>query len=264
MVKQQRGLPMKASISEKFKGLALVFVFLIQSLQADTRLVLYFSHLPQSEISLIQSEFKKEQSNSTNELITLSTPGGLAADQVEHAMKQFLTPKLSGFPILYAGYITVTDSHGLATFPLRHAQQKLYIAVTPDIKMIHVKGSSFSHAEYSPEQAVALSLYKCEKLEDDKKQPFWKVSKIDKPDTNRINPITAVILTHPDNIYLPEGDIMASEGEQLILPPIRVIGTQDKDLVNLRLLDIKPYFEQVQSEQKRVNDTTIQKITTTF
>lgn len=263
-VKQQRRLPMKVSISEKYKGLAVVFVFLMQSMQADTRLVLYFSHLPQSEISLIQNDIKKEQSTTVNDLVPLSTPGGLAADQIDQAMKLFLTPKLSGFPILYAGYVTITDTDGLATFPLRHAQQKLYIAITPDIKMIHVKGSSFSHAEYSPDQAIALSLYKCEKLEDDKKQPFWKVTKIDKPDTNRINPITTVILTHPDNIFVREGDIMASPGEQLILPPIGVIGTQDKDLVNLRLLDIKPYFEQVQSEQKRVNETTIQKITTTF
>ncbi|MBM3887021.1 hypothetical protein FJ364_03745 [Candidatus Dependentiae bacterium] len=255
---------MKISITKKYKHLAGIFIFLSHQIQADTRLVFNFSNLPQPEIAIIQKEFKAGDEHSSWQLVTLSTPGGLAADQIEQTMRQFLTPKLSGFPLLYSGYVTVTDTHGLATFPLRHAQPKLYIAITPDIKMIHVRGSSFSHAEYSPEQNTPLSLYKCEKLEDDKKQPFWKVSKITHPDSNRINPITVVILTNPDNIFIPEGDIMTPGGEQLITPPIRVIGNQDKEIINLRLLDIKPYFEQVQNEQKRANDTTVQKITTTF
>jgi hypothetical protein len=253
---------MNASISKKLIKLVLVIPLLFRVMQADTRLMLYFTHLPQSEITAIKDAAKADPEIAMLQLV--STPGNLAAQQVEQTFKQYLTPKLSGFPLLYAGYITVTDNDGLATFPLRHTQQKLYIAVTPDIKMIHVKGSSFSHAEYHQTHSNPLSLYKCEKLEDDKKVPFWKVSKIDKPDNNRINPITVVILTHPDNIFIATGDVMASAGEQLVLPPIRVIGNQDKDLVNLRLLDIKRNFEEVQNEQKRANDTTIQKITTTF
>ena len=35
------------------------------------------------------------------------------------------------------------------------------------------------------------------------------------------------------SLFIKEDDIMASASEQLVLPPIRVIGTQDKDLVNL-------------------------------
>lgn len=253
---------MNASISKNLIKLVVIVPLLMQIIQADTRLMLYFTHLPQSEISLIKNELKTDSEAAMLQLAY--SPGNLAAQQVEQTLKQYLTPKLSGFPLLYAGYITITDNEGLASFPLRHTQQKLYIAVTPDIKMIHVKGSSFSHVEYAQTQATTLSLYKCEKLEDDKKQPFWKITKIEKPDNNRINPITVVILTHPDNIFIMTGDIIACAGEQLVLPPIRVIGKQDKDLVNLRLLDIKHHFEEVQNEQKRVNDTTIQKITTTF
>lgn len=253
---------MNASIAKKIKGLVLIFFLGSPALYADTRLMLYFTHLPQSEIALIQQELSKDPA--LTPLLENNTPGGLAVAQVEQNFKQFLTPKLSGFPVLYAGYITVTDSEGLAMFPLRHAQQKLYIAITPDIKMIHVKGSSFSHAEYSPDPNVPLALYKCEKLEDEKKQLYWKVTKIDRPDNNRINPISVVILTHPDNIFVPQTDFLAGSGEQLVVPPLRVVGNQDKELVNTRLLDITPYFERVKIEQKRANDTTVQKITTTF
>lgn len=259
---------MSTSISKKINVAGPIFLLLLwQSAAADTQLVLYFTHLPQSEIATIKDEIKKDNSAGTTlgtNAATADTPGEFVTNQIEQTMKQFLTPKLSGFPLLYAGYTTITDANGLATFPLRHAQQKLYVAVTPDIKMIHVKGSSFSHTEYAPDMTVPLALYKLEKSEDEKKQALWKVSKIDKPDNNRINPITVVILTHPDNIFITEGSIMATPGEQMVIPPIRVVGNQDKDLVNLRLLDITPHFEKVQIKGKRANDNTVQKIVTTF
>lgn len=254
---------MNASISKKFIVAAAIFFLLGLVMHADTRLMLYFTHLQQSEIALIKAELQKDVSENTI-LDQNNTPGKLAQHQLDQAFKQYLTPKLSGFPVLYAGYITITGSDGLAMFPLRHAQQKLYIAVTPDIKLIHVKGSSFSHTEYSPDPQVPLALYKCEKLEDEKKVFYWKVTKIEKPDSMRINPITVVILTHPDNIFIAPADIKSAPGEQIVVPPIRVIGNQDKELVSLRLIDIEQYFEKVRIEQKRANDTTVQKITTTF
>lgn len=273
---------MNASISKKFIVAAPMFFLLALVVHADTRLMLYFTHLPQSEISAIKAELNKalraprharderdvEAPQGERDLVAImeqnGTPGSLAQNQVDQAFKQYLTPKLSGFPLLYAGYITVTGDDGLAIFPLRHAQQKLYIAVTPDIKMIHVKGSSFSHAEYSPDRNTPLALYKCERLEDEKKDSYWKVTKIEKPDSMRINPITVVILTHPDNIFIEPKDLKSPAGEQIVVPPIRVIGNQDKELVSLRLIDLGRYFEKVRIEQKRANDTTVQKITTTF
>ena len=259
---------MSASISKKINVAGTIFLLLLwQSVAADTQLMLYFTHLPQAELATIKEELKKDATLGATlgtEAATADTPGEFVTNQIEQSMKQYLTPKLSGFPLLYAGYTTLTDADGLATFPLRHAQQKLYVAITPDIKMIHVRGSSFSHTEYSPDMTVPLSLYKLEKSEDDKKQALWKVTKIDKPDNNRINPITMVILTHPENIFIAEGSIMATPGEQMVIPPIRVVGNQDKDLVSLRLLDITQHFEKVQIKGKRANDNTVQKITTTF
>lgn len=259
---------MSASISKKINVAGTIFLLLLwQSVAADTQLVLYFTHLPESEIAAVKTELKKDPSVVDvlgADASKAETPGEFVTNQLEQTMRQFLTPKLSGFPLLYAGYTTITDGNGLATFPLRHAQQKLYIAVTPDIKMIHVKGTSFSHTEYSADMNVPLALYKLEKSEDDKKQMFWKISKIEKPDNNRINPITVVILSHPENIYIPEGSVMATPGEQMVIPPIRVVGNQDKDLVNLRTLDITQHFEKVQIKAKRANDNTVQKITTTF
>lgn len=255
---------MKASITKKLILLVFTMLGTGQKLCADTRLMLYFTHLPQSELVLIKQTLQADQVQNPLQTADAQTPAELANLQLENIFKQFLTPKLSGFPVLYGGYVTVTDPDGLAMFPLRHSQPKLYIAVTPDIKLIHVKGTSFSHAEYTAHGTAPLALYKCERLEDEKQKPFWKITKIQKPDNNRINPLTIVILSHPDNIYVAEADSMASAGEQFVVPPIRVIGNQDKELVNLRLLDIKPYFEQVKTEKKRVNDTTIQKITTTF
>ena len=259
---------MSASISKKIKVAGTIFLLLLwQSAAADTQIMLYFTHLPQAELATIKEEVKKDPSVGATlgtDPATADTPGEFVTNQMEQTMKQFLTPKLSGFPLLYAGYTTLSDTDGLASFPLRHAQQKLYIAVTPDIKMIHVKGTSFSHTEYSPDMTVPLALYKLEKLEDEKKQWLWNITKIEKPDNSRINPITVVILSHPENIYIAAGSVMATPGEQMVIPPIRVVGNQDKDLVNLRILDITPHFEKVQIKGKRANDNTVQKIITTF
>lgn len=251
---------MSVSIAKKFKGLLFIF-FLCRSAHADSRLVLNLTNLPQTDIALIKAEAKKDPDEF---LPDNTTPGSVAMAQLEGFYQQFLTPKLSGFPALYAGYITISSPEGLIVFPLRHAQQKLYVAITPDIKLIHVKGSSFSHAEYSPDPNVPLALYKYEKLEDNKQQAYWHVTKISKPDNARINPISVVILTHPNNIYVPEGDFIATASEQLVIPPVRIIGNQDKELINMRLLDIQQYFETVKKDAKRANDTTVVKITTTF
>lgn len=259
---------MKVSIAKKCIGTVQIFFLLATVMHADTRLVLNVTHLPQSEISAIKAELNKDAS--LGSIIEQNgTPGSMANHQVEQMMKLYLTPKLSGFPVIYAGYITVTGNDGLAMFPLRHAQQKLYIAITPDIRMIKVKGESFSHTEYAPNATTPLALYKCEKIEeklkDGKMQAFWKATKIENPDSMRINPITIVVLTHPDNIFIEQKDFIISEpSEQIVMPPLRVIGNQDKELVSLRLIDIAQYFEKVRIEQKRATDTTVQKITTTF
>jgi hypothetical protein len=239
-----------------------IVILLSASVHADPQLVLNFSHLSQADMAIIKNELKTDATIAS--LLDTQTPGELASDQLQAAFNQVLTPHLSGFPVLYAGYITSTDEAGLAILPLRHAQEKLYIAVTPDIRLIHVKGQSFSHAEYLPDRITQLALYKCEKLLDDKEVPFWRVTKIERPDDSRINPISVIILTNPDNIFVQTGDIKAASSEQLVLPPIRVVGNQDKNAVALRLLDIKPYFEEVKKEQKRANPTTTVKITTTY
>ncbi len=253
---------MNRTISKNLRLILSLALVLYPAAQADTRLVVNLAHLPSSEISTICNELMKD--TSAQQLPTGATPGETSVHQIDAFMRKQLTPNLSGFRVFYAGYTTISDSNGLAVFPLRHTQSKVYIAVTANVKLVHVKGTTFSHGEYTPDQNAPLKLYKCEKLEDPNKKDYWKITKIDKPDRMRINPISVIIATHPDNVFIEEKDFMPYQGEQFVLPPIRIVGGQDKDSIELRLLDNKPHFEKIATQKKRSTDISTSTMITTY
>ena len=251
---------MNRTISKNLRflvGLTLIFHAIIQ---ADSRLVVNLTHLPATEISALKNELLKDPHNP---LPNGETPGEISIQQIDALLKQQLMPELNGFRVVYAGYTTITDNKGLAIFPRRNPENKVYVAVTANFKTIRVKGETISHAEYTPEPNTPLKLYKCEKLLDEDKKDFWRVTKIKNPDKNRINPISVIIATHPNNVFIEEKDYMPYQGEQFVLPPIRIIGGQDNAATALKLLDLTHSYESVKYEQKPGKGPSVQKMITT-
>ena len=187
-----------------------------------------------------------------------NTPGQNSRKLVKHQLKHLLKPKLSGFIGIYAGYWDYSDTDGLLSFPLRHPTPKVYIAITPQIALINVKGNTYSHKEFVPN--VPARLYLFEKKVDAKKIPYWQVSEAKIPENLKINAITIVILNKPDNIFVQLGDIKSNENVQLVLPELYVVGNIDHEKIILNNLDMERFFEQINTDKKQVSDSAVQKM----
>ena len=72
-----------------------------------------------------------------------------------------------------------------------------------------------------------------------------------------MSPLCLVILTKPKNIYVPIRDFMISANPNLILPPIYVVGDSNNIKANIDFLDLKRYFEPIESELKHIKEKKI-------
>lgn len=244
--------------------LFLLNMFIITSVDADNRIIIRLAHAPAHAIEQSYIDAQKEKLIEKFDALRKKTPSYMSQQLIKNNLKNVLRPELSGFMAIYGGYSDISDPDGIISFPLRHASPKLYIALTSEIKLIEVKGKTFSHGEYITDPNVETELYSYEKKQDNKKQLYWEVRKISLPPDKKINPITIVIFSKPKNIFIKTGNIMATETKQLIAPEIYVVGNDNKESLLLKLLDIKNYFEPVMVQKKKASENTLQKIITNF
>jgi hypothetical protein len=220
-----------------FLALAASWGLAPQRLGADNRIILYLSHAPQQVLQSVESEVLSKRQPAQ----------GLAR------------PALNGIAALYGGYFNISASDGLISFPLRHTAQKVYLAITPSIQLVHAKSNTISHRTYEAD-AIPTAIYSCELKKDDKNRWFWAVKKEAMPSDRVINPLTVVLLTPPSNIFIPEGEFLANENQQLVLPNAMLLSRQGNEASILKAMDIRPYFEGISMEKKKNNDTSTQQM----
>ena len=230
--------------------LVLMVLFLFENMSGDNRIVMYIKHAPENLRTQAIQELK------------------LPANQPD--VTKAAAPALGGFAALYGGYFDISTQNGLVSFPLRHASPKIFVAVTPQIELINIKGFTFSHRAFmqSPikSELYSFQLTKKEEKDTDGKTvsttSYWEVKKESLPTTQIINPLTLVLLTNPNNVIIPEGNFLATDSPQLILPDVFVVNRAETDQALLRALDIKRYFEQITIEEKKGSDTSTQELIT--
>ena len=241
----------------------LVFLtFFDHRINADNVIVMPLKHAPEEIRRDVEAEYKSKWDPEKFAQFDQATPAEMSQKFVKNGIKKFLTPSLGGFMVIYGGYVAISDQDGLVTFPLRHSSNKIYLAVTPEIKLVKVKENTFSHAEYIINEKNEVKLYQFEKKEDEKKQIYWDVKEIPLPTDRKIDPITMIILSKPRNIFVPQAHVMAEKTDQIVLPEVYVLGNADKEAVLLNALEIKRYFETIKIKQKKISDTAVQKIIT--
>jgi hypothetical protein len=233
---------------------------IIGSLQADNRIIVYLQHAPDKVISQAEQEAKDTSLATKIASLETKTPGKLGYSMFKNSLRAYFKPQLSGFVGIYGGYLDISDPNGLLSYPLRHTTPKIYVAITPTIHMVDIKGNTFSHREFVLGEPV--SYYSFEMKEDEKKNSFWDVKEIPVPADKKINPITLVILSNPKNIYIPKGQFIITPNVQLVLPSIYVVGRNNNDAALLNMLDIRRYFEPIKFEEKKATDLSFQKMIT--
>jgi len=205
------------------------------------------------------------------------TPSYNSTKNLKNAIRASLTQKLNGFLGIYAGYFAYSDHKGLLSFPLRHANPKLYIAITPNIALIKIK-DTISHREFIINDQNPTKLYVCERKQEIIKKPeeqdsqqagkapatrfYWDIQEAPLPADNKINPLTVVILTKPKNIYVPLGHFLTSESPHLVLPDFYVMGNVDNNEELLQAIGFTDLFEKINTEEKKASDKVVQKMIT--
>lgn len=241
--------------------IALILLTKIYSIKADNRILFYLQNPPQNAINQAAKTVLKDKSIEKIEKLSLKTPGEFSNKLLKKEAKKYFMPNLSGFMALYSGYIDYSNPDGLVSFPLRHTKSKLYLVITPRIKLVDAKGNTISHRELDPSVLNKTEIYLFEKKEDENKQFYWSVKKQDLPKNNRINPLSVVLLTKPKNVYIATGDYMTDNSKHIILPNnIYIVGNIDNTKIALNTIGVKRYFEPIKYKEEKVSDTVIKTI----
>jgi len=260
--------------------------------------MLFLKNAPEESLAGAIAEAEQKKTATLDKLAVMDqqTPYFNSIKNLKNAIRSQLIQKLSGFLAIYSGYMDYSDAQGLIFFPLRHANPKLYVAITPDINLIKVKGETMSHREFIMDANNPVKLYSCERKQEEIKKPgqqaqpgttpppqipgiptlpglpgapgavppvakrfYWEIQEIAPPADKKINPLTIVLLTKPSNIYVPVGNFLAADSPHLVLPDFYVTGKVDNEEILLKAIDYGNYFEKINTEEKK-SDTSMQKM----
>jgi hypothetical protein len=222
----------------------------VGSISADNRIVMYLRHAPQNILDGVQQ-------TANQELLQAQTPGKQAKELLEAKVPALLKPSLGGIAAVYGGYFTVSRPDGLISFPLRHATPKVYVAITPNIQLVRIRGNTFSHRSYCP-PPTPTALFSIEQQVDDKNRTFWAVRTESLPDDLVVNPLTIVLLTQPKNIVIPDGNFLTGPNQQLVLPEPILVSKQGNDACLMNAMNMRQHFEGVTYEDKKATDSCVQ------
>ena len=230
---------------KKLKILLISTFITINTMYSNNEIILYLKYPPKE----ILDSMKKNNLNIFNNQIPSDITNELVNNKLSFDIHKIL--RLDGFVALYKGYIDYSNFDGLISFPLKHVNSRLYIAITPSIDIIKVKGNTISH--FKKGKNVPLQVYILDKKYDKDDNAYWQIGKLFNPEELDITENTLILLTNPTNIYIPEGDFLTAETIQMILPNIYVVGNINHTNILLKSLDIKRFFEPIKIKEKIVN-----------
>lgn len=231
-------------------------------IHADNRIIVLIKHAPGNVLQAAEQEANQMNLADKIAAMEIHAPSAVSQKMVKYALRASLRPNLGGIVAIYGGYMDISDRDGLISFPLRHITPKLYLAITPRIELINIKGNTFAHREYATDDQNPTNIYSFELKQDAKKYTYWDVQEEQVPQDKKINPITLVLLANPKNMYVPLGQFMTTPNVQLILPDIYITGQANNEQALLTALDIRRYFEPITIEQKKAGEMVLQKMIT--
>ena len=237
---------------------------------ADNKIIGFFEPIPHGVLNSVQQELFGKNSKPT-----LGTPSA------EKKKNSKLTFKQGGFPMLYGGFLSYGKS---IEFPLRHTNPKLYIVITPSIKVVPIEGETLRYLtlgeQKNPEPKLEPTLsttstpgmqaiiekdseqaepkiYLLEKKQDEKKVWYWAISEDKLPEKGKISPISLILVTNPKNIFIKTGAYKSTEETHLRLPPIYITGEIDYAKNLSKFMDLSKYFEPLAADTKKDEDKKI-------
>ncbi|MCF7899237.1 hypothetical protein K9L05_01150 [Candidatus Babeliales bacterium] len=236
----------------------IIFIFFLKNLTAENRILISLDQIPEPILDSAQEKISQDSKEKKHKSIANKTPSQITQKPLKILLKKLL-PDLSGFIALYKGYMDYSTETGFISFPRHQKSSNLYLAITPRVELIKIKGNTISHQKYM--QDTPTKIYLFEKKQDKNKQFFWQVSEQKLPANRVISPLTVVLLTKPKNIYIVQRDFMTNDSSHLILPDnIYVLDNLNNTKILLNTLNSKRYFETIKYKEKEANKIIYQKM----
>jgi hypothetical protein len=168
----------------------------------------------------------------------LKRPGAIAQQCAYGIVDKHL---ISGLFATYAGYLNVTDANGQITFPSKQTKDIVQILVTPNITPIFMAGNTVHH--WTIDEGSPTAMYQLERKEDPATHiHFWDAQQIDAPSNGIVDTRTIVIITNPQDIYIPLGITPYTDQTHLILPDMYIKKEAQPLSHALYMLNIKHLF----------------------
>jgi len=176
----------------------------------------------------------------------LSKPGKLGGLLQEGTWK---TGSVAGIFATYAGYLTVSPPDGLLYFPLEQSKPLFHLVVTRKIVPVVGFANTVDHMALDPAQETGFYLVE-QKRDDMTGKLFWRVSKEDLPENNKL-PFDAVILfAKPKNVMVTLGETPAKPGQHFVLPDIFIRKGINIVGRSLYVVNIAQFFKPVRLHAK--------------
>ncbi|MFA6066108.1 MAG: hypothetical protein WC707_02915 [Candidatus Babeliaceae bacterium] len=171
----------------------------------------------------------------------LNKPGTINRTIIKHHLKTFHN---KGVYATYAGFVTHSDNNGQIIFPRKHEKNEMIYVLTQKIKPVILQGNTVNYFIATPQADVAY--FKAEQLFDEhKKIYYWHVAQQPVPDNRIIPPLSLHFFVKPEHMVIPEGDFVADNNPNLLLPTVYTTKDITIGTNSLLFLKISKFFSPI-------------------
>lgn len=170
----------------------------------------------------------------------------------------FFTHGVPGVVCLYAGRIALSDSNGQVIFPRRQQTSDIYLLITTGIQPAYMIAPTTVH-NWMLDSTKQAEMYLMSLKHDEQTSLFYYETTQQKlPLDNNIPLNTIILITEPQNIFIPQGATIIDYSSNITLPIIYIKKGFCFVYNSLYTLAIKQYFEPTQTSIKQENTTVAQ------
>lgn len=180
------------------------------------------------------------------------------------AIKQHrLSSGIPGILAMHLGNSCTSDKDGQLTFPRTFQKPVVHLLVTKGIQPVYMVAPATVHNwmldKHMPSELYEFSFHK----DEDTDLYYIDTKKVPLPKDSMISFDTIIIISDPNNIFVPLGATMTQYSANLILPTVYIKKNFDFSYNALYTNSIQQYFEAITSDYKPEEQTIAKIITNT-
>ena len=151
---------------------------------------------------------------------------------------------VTGIVGMYAGFMQASNKQGQMIFPRKQTGTKFFLLVTPEVEPVLMFPHTVKEWNLIPQKGY--SYFKISREADpDTDLTYWSVEEAPLNPQTPIEVETIILLTQPEDLVIPTGITLTTQGPNLQLPPIYSQKSLNTDKAALLLMNIAYLFRPV-------------------